>query len=98
MERAGEGELSKGVSSLLPAVGITIPGFPAAPSELHKEEEHDSLSPSHDIVKAEEYKLDTVSKQIYTMLIFPLSGCIFWQNRILLCIIHNRFLHICIHV
>ena len=70
-ERDGETELSKGVSSLIPVEGITIPDSPAVSSEIHEEEEHDSLSPSHDIVKAEEYKLDTVSKQTYNIF-FPL--------------------------
>ncbi|KAG0724067.1 Centrosome-associated protein 350 [Chionoecetes opilio] len=48
VERGVE-ELCQGAASLV-AGEITSPG---------KEEEHSSLSPSHDIVKAEEYKLDT---------------------------------------
>ncbi|XP_063871346.1 uncharacterized protein LOC135106353 isoform X1 [Scylla paramamosain] len=56
VERDKEAEQSKSDS---PAEETTIPSLPAAHSKPNEEEEHDSLSPSHDIVKAEEYKLDT---------------------------------------
>lgn len=60
MEEAAEVELPKHTPSLLPGEGTAILGAAVASEE--EEQEQDSLSPSHDVVKAEEYKLDTVSR------------------------------------
>ncbi|XP_050693552.1 titin homolog isoform X2 [Eriocheir sinensis] len=51
VEEDREVEVSKAAPSLLPGERATASG--------EEEEEDDSLSPSHDVVKAEEYKLDT---------------------------------------
>ncbi|XP_045126142.1 uncharacterized protein LOC123513208 isoform X2 [Portunus trituberculatus] len=55
VEKHEEAEESKSYSG----EETTIPSLPATQSKPNEEEQHDSLSPSHDIVKAEEYKLDT---------------------------------------
>lgn len=58
MKEDGKVEVLKGITSLLGGEA-TFSGAAVA----SKEEEAESLSPSHDVVKAEEYKLDTVSRE-----------------------------------
>lgn len=62
VEEDREVEISKAAPSLLP-------GERASASGEEEEEEDDSLSPSHDVVKAEEYKLDTVSRGNYDIFV-----------------------------
>lgn len=81
MEENKEVELSKDTPALLPGTEATTSG--AVPVS---EEEHDSLSPSHDVVKAEEYKLDTVSRGngcCCFLLILLLQLCLLFMSYVL---------------